>query len=366
MEHHANLVPWQQLCQRTGATLRWFGVTDDGRLDLSDIDELINERTKVVALAHQSNVLGTVNPVARSRRGRTTSARWWCSTPASRCRTCRSTCRTLGVDFLAFSGHKMCGPTGIGVLWGRRELLDAMPPFLTGGSMIEIVRMEGSTFLPPPQRFEAGVPMAAQAVGLAAAVDYLDASRHGPRRRARAGADRDALLAALGRAAGVRILGPDRPGPRRGGVVRRRRHAPARRRAGARRAGIAVRAGHHCAWPLHRRFGVQASTRATFCLYNHPGRDRRPASAALDRVPSALRADGMQLDRCTRRSSWTTTKHPHDKGLREPFDAEVHHVNPTCGDEVTLRVTLPATATAVVADVSYDALGCSISQAARR
>jgi cysteine desulfurase / selenocysteine lyase len=175
MEHHANLVPWQQLCQRTGATLRWLGVTADGRVDLGNADELIGDRTKVVAVTHQSNVTGTVPPVGQiaalaHARGAVVVADGAQSVPHRPVDVAQ-----FGPDFLAFSSHKMLGPSGIGVLWGRRELLEAMPPFITGGSMIEIVRMEGSTFLPPPQRFEAGVPAAAQAAGLAAACDYLDA-----------------------------------------------------------------------------------------------------------------------------------------------------------------------------------------------
>jgi len=160
MEHHANLVPWQELARRSGATLKWIGVTDDGRLDLDDLDTVITDRTKIVAFTHVSNVLGTINPVAAIvERARQVGAL-----------TVLDACQSvphldvdvveLGVDFLAFSGHKMLGPMGIGVLWGRYDLLAAMPPFLTGGSMIEHVRMEGTTYAAPPQRFEAGVPMA--------------------------------------------------------------------------------------------------------------------------------------------------------------------------------------------------------------
>ena len=264
----------------------------------------------------------------------------------------------------------MLGPTGIGVLWGRRELLEAMPPFLTGGSMIEVVRMEGSTFLPPPQRFEAGVPAAAQAVGLAAACDYLDALG-----MANVAAHEQALTAhaldALGGIHGVRVLGPLTPTT-----------AAARCRSTVDgihphdvgqvldELGIAVRVGHHCAWPLHRALGVQASTRATFYVYNtHDEVDAladgvRAGPAVLRTRAMTEAAENGSSSRCTRRSSWTTTATRMHKGLREPFDAQVHHVNPTCGDEVTLRVTLKdAGGEPVVADVSYEALGCSISQA---
>jgi cysteine desulfurase / selenocysteine lyase len=271
MEHHANLVPWQQLCQRTGATLRWFGVTPDGRLDLSGASELINDRTRVVAVTHQSNVTGTVPPVSEitalaHSRGALVVADGAQSVPHQ-----PVSVTTLGPDFLAFSAHKMLGPSGIGVLWGRRELLEAMPPFVTGGSMIEVVRMEGSTFLPPPERFEAGVPAAAQAVGLAAACDYLDAlgmpavAAHEEALTARA-------LDALGGIPGVRILGPLTT-EHRGGAVSFTVEGIHPHDVGQvlDELGIAVRTGHHCAWPLHRALGAASSTRATFYVYNTPG-----------------------------------------------------------------------------------------------
>jgi cysteine desulfurase/selenocysteine lyase len=268
LEHHANLVPWQQLCDRTGATLRWFGVTPDGRVDLSDADTLITERTRIVAVTHQSNVTGAVPPVAEiaamaHARGALVVADGAQSVPHRPVDV-----RTLGADFLAFSSHKMLGPSGIGVLWGRRELLEAMPPFITGGSMIEVVRMEGSTFLPPPERFEAGVPAAAQATGLAAACDYLDAlgmenvAAHEEELTAHA-------LESLGAIEGVRILGPLTTEDR-GGAVSFTIDGVHPHDVGQLldELGIAVRADHHCAWPLHRALGVQASARATFYVYN--------------------------------------------------------------------------------------------------
>ncbi|HTW03800.1 MAG TPA: cysteine desulfurase [Streptosporangiaceae bacterium] len=268
MEHHANLVPWQQLCQRTGATLRWFGVTPEGRLDLSNAGELIGDRTKIVAVTHQSNVTGTVPPVAEiaalaHARGAVVLADGAQSVPHRPVDVSE-----LGADFLAFSSHKMLGPSGIGVLWGRRELLEALPPFITGGSMIEVVRMEGSTFLPPPERFEAGVPPAAQAVGLSAACDYLDALG-----MQNVAAHEEALTAhaldALGAIDGVRILGPlsteDRGGAVSFTVQDVHPHDVGQLLD---ELGIAVRADHHCAWPLHRALGVQATTRATFYVYN--------------------------------------------------------------------------------------------------
>ncbi len=273
MEHHANLVPWQQLCQRTGATLRWFGVTDEGRLDLSNIDELVNERTKIVAFTHQSNVLGTVNPVdAIVDRARQVGA----LTLLDACQSVPHApvnVSELGVDFAVFSGHKMLAPSGIGVLYGRRELLEGMPPFLTGGSMIELVKMEGSTFAPPPQRFEAGVPMTSQAVGLGAAVDYLSAIGMG-RVAAHEHALTRAAIAQLSAMDGVRIIGPgleaDGDVVDRGGAVSFVVDGVHPHDVGQvlDSLGIAVRVGHHCAWPLHRRLGIPATVRASFYLYN--------------------------------------------------------------------------------------------------
>ncbi|HEX3789474.1 MAG TPA: cysteine desulfurase [Pseudonocardiaceae bacterium] len=293
MEHHANLVPWQQLCERTGATLRWFAITDDGRLDLSNIDELVNDRTRLVAFTHQSNVLGTVNPpaqiVARAREvGALTVLDACQSVPHS-----PVDFGALGVDFAAFSGHKMLGPTGVGVLYGRRELLEIMPPFLTGGSMIEMVHMARSTFAPPPQRFEAGVPNFAQAVGLGAAVDYLNVvgmSRIAEHEHLLT----EAALAGLAENPGVRVVGPTPEGPTgtsdRGGAVSFVVEGIHAHDVGQvlDDLGIAVRVGHHCAWPLHRRYGVAATVRATFYLYN----DLDEVTALLDGVREAQRFFG--------------------------------------------------------------------------
>jgi cysteine desulfurase / selenocysteine lyase len=266
MEHHANLVPWQQLCERTGATLRWFKVLPDGRLDLDPA--LITERTKIVAVTGQSNVTGVFPPVAEIAAlahevGAPVLVDAAQSVPHQPVDVA-----ALGVDFLAFSGHKMLGPYGIGVLFGRADRLEAMPPFLSGGSMIEVVRMEGSTFLPPPQRFEPGVPAVAEAAGLAAAVDYLSGLG-----MSAVAAHEESLTAhaldALREINGVRVLGPDTTKDRGGAV--------AFDVAGVHphdvgqvldELGVAVRTGHHCAWPLHRALGVQASTRATFYVYN--------------------------------------------------------------------------------------------------
>jgi len=266
LEHHANLVPWQQLCERTGATLRWFRVTPEGTLDL-DLD-LITERTKIVAVTHQSNVTGVIPPVAEIARAAHEQGALVLADGAQSVPHQPVDVAALGVDFLAFSGHKMLGPYGIGVLFGRAEALEAMPPFLTGGSMIEVVRMEGSTFLPPPQRFEPGVPPAAQAVGLAAACDYLTALGM-PNVAAHEEALTAYALETLSELGGVRILGPlttkDRGGAVSFDVTGVHPHDVGQILD---EFGVAVRADHHCAWPLHRALGVAASTRASFYLYN--------------------------------------------------------------------------------------------------
>jgi cysteine desulfurase / selenocysteine lyase len=268
MEHHSNIVPWQLLCQRTGATLRWFGVTPEGRLDLTSMGELINDRTRLVAVTHQSNVTGVVPPVAQIAAAAHAHGALVLADAAQSVPHQPVDVTALGADFLMFSAHKMLGPSGIGVLWGRRELLEAMPPFISGGSMIEVVRMEGSTFLPPPGRFEAGVPAAAQAVGLAAACDYLDALGM-PNVAAHEEALTAHALEALSGIAGLRILGP-LDTDHRGGAVSFVLDGIHPHDVGQvlDELGVAVRTGHHCAWPLHRALGAQASTRASFYVYN--------------------------------------------------------------------------------------------------
>jgi cysteine desulfurase / selenocysteine lyase len=268
MEHHANLVPWQELCRRTGATLRWYQVTDNGRLDLDSLE--LSDRTKVVAFTHQSNVMGTVPPVAElvhraHRVGALTMLDACQSVPHS-----PVDFTALDVDFAVFSGHKMLGPSGVGVLYGRRELLEALPPFITGGSMIELVKMEVSTYAPPPQRFEAGVPMTSQAVGLGSAVDYLSAVGM-DRVAAHEHALTERALAGLCEIDGVRILGPTDTEHRGGAVSFNVGDVHAHDTGQVLDSlGIAVRASHHCAWPLHRRFGLAATVRASFALYNTP------------------------------------------------------------------------------------------------
>ena len=287
MEHHANLVPWQELARRSGATLRWIGVTDDGRLNLGDLETVITDRTKVVAFTQVSNVLGTINPVAAIvDRARAVGALTVLDASQSVPHMAIDVV-DLGVDFLAFSGHKMFGPMGVGVLWGRYALLEAMPPFLTGGSMIEVVRMEGSTYAAPPQRFEAGVPVAAQAVGLAAACDYL--RRLGmPRVTAHEHALTEVLLAGLAKRPWIRVIGPvdyqDRSGVVAFVVDGVHAHDVGQILDDA---GVAVRVGHHCALPLHQRMKVTATTRASFAAYNTVA-EVDALLNALDQVPAVF------------------------------------------------------------------------------
>ncbi|GAA3970661.1 cysteine desulfurase [Gordonia caeni] len=266
LEHHANLVPWQELCRRTGATLRWYGVTDDGRIDLDSLT--LDESVRIVAFTHQSNVTGAVTDVAEL------VARASAVGAITVLDACQSVPHmpvdfaALGVDFAAFSGHKMLGPSGVGVLYGRADLLAQLPPFLTGGSMIETVTMEGSTYAAPPQRFEAGVPMTSQVVALGAAVEYLErigmdaVAEHEHQLVVRA-------LDTLSRIDGLRLIGPADPESRGGAVsfVVDGIHAHDLGQV-LDDEGIAIRVGHHCAWPLHRRLGVAASARASFALYN--------------------------------------------------------------------------------------------------
>ncbi|MCH6196063.1 cysteine desulfurase [Corynebacterium mastitidis] len=266
LEHHANLVPWQELCRRTGATLRWYSATEDGRIDLDSLE--LDESVKVVAFTHQSNVTGAVADVPEVvRRARAVGA----LTVLDACQSVPHqpvNFRELGVDFAAFSGHKMCGPAGVGALYGRGELLDALPPFLTGGSMIEVVRMEGTTFAAPPQRFEAGTQMTSQVVGLGAAVEFLESvgmehiAAHERELTAYA-------LERLGSVAGLRIVGPTEARDRGGAIsfVVEGVHPHDLGQVLDDR-GVCIRVGHHCAWPAHRSLGAQSTARASFYLYN--------------------------------------------------------------------------------------------------
>jgi len=268
MEHHANLIPWQQLAARTGASLSWFEVTPDGRLDLSNIESVISEKTKVVALTHQSNVLGTIIPLDEIvKRAHAVGA-------VVVLDACQSVphmgvdVKALGIDFLAFSGHKTVGPTGIGIFWGRRELLSELPPFLTGGSMIENVTMTGATWAPAPKKFEPGVPSMAQAVGLGAALTYL--SKIGMNQiHEHELALTEYLLNEFSTIDDLEVIGPHDLNMR-GGIVSFSLGDIHPHDLGQflDSQGIAVRTGHHCAWPLTRKLGVPATTRASFHLYN--------------------------------------------------------------------------------------------------
>lgn len=265
-EHHANLIPWQELCRRTGATLKWFPLRDDGRLDLDAVE--ITERTKVVAVTHASNVTGAITDVATVvERAHQVGALVVLD-------ACQSVPHmpvnftALGVDFAAFSGHKMLAPSGVGVLYGRAQILQALPPFLTGGSMIEHVTMEKTTYAPPPQRYEAGVPNMSQVVGLGAAVEYLD-SLCMDNVFAHEQEITSYALQELGKLTGVHIVGPTTP-ENRGSAISFTIDGIHSHDIGQflDDDGIAVRVGHHCAEPLHTHFGLSGTTRASFYIYN--------------------------------------------------------------------------------------------------
>ena len=288
MEHHANLIPWQQLAERTGATLKWFEVDIEGRLDLSDINQVITEDTKIVAITHQSNVLGTINPleaiVARAHEVGAVVVLDACqSVPHMPINV-----KELDVDFLTFSGHKAVGPTGVGVLWGRSELLEMLPPFLFGGSMIENVTMTSATWAPAPRKFEPGVPNMAQIVGLGAALTYL--SKIGMEKIFHHEVELGTyLIQRLSTIESLRIIGPQHMHAR-GGTVSFSfgdihphdlgQYLDAQ--------GIAVRTGHHCAWPLTRKLGVPATTRASLYFYN----DESDVDALVDAIIGAKKYFG--------------------------------------------------------------------------
>jgi cysteine desulfurase/selenocysteine lyase len=267
MEHHSNIVPWQQLCQRTGATLRWIPLTDDGRLDLTDLADLLNPRTRIVSFVHQSNILGTVNPVAQIVARATEVGALTLLDGSQSVPHLPVDVQALGVDFLAFTGHKMLGPTGVGVLWGRAELLEALPPFLGGGEMIAEVTMASSTYADLPHKYEAGTPMIAEVVGLGAAIDYL--TELGMAEVAAHEAELTAYaLQQLHTVPGLRIIGPDSTVDR-GGAISFALPGIHPHDVGQLldERGVAVRVGHHCAKPTCVRYGVPATTRASFSLY---------------------------------------------------------------------------------------------------
>ena len=277
MEHHSNIVPWQLLCERTGARLRWIGITDEGRLDLSNLDELLTPRTKIVSMVHVSNILGTLNPVSQiAQRAKEISPDALVVVDASQAVPHLpydvSALAVDGVDLVAFTGHKMLAPTGIGVLWGREEILQQLPPFLGGGEMIETVKMAGSTYAALPHKFEAGTPPIAEAVGLGAAIDYLQAlgmdavEAHEKHITAYA-------LERLADVEGLRVVGPATPEARGGAVsfVMAGSLGPIHSHDVGQvldSLGIAVRVGNHCARPVCDRFGVPATSRASFSVYS--------------------------------------------------------------------------------------------------
>ncbi len=289
MEHHANLIPWQQLAKRSGAELTWFGVTPDGRLDQSNIDSLITKKTKIVAITQQSNVLGTINDLsAIISKAHAVGA----IVIVDACQSIPHLpvdVKELGADFLTFSGHKALGPTGVGVLWGRYDLLNDLPPFLFGGSMIENVTMTDATWAEAPRKFEAGVPNMAQVIGLAAGLKYLQTIGL----KAIHDHEKDLtsyLLSELGKVEGLVVVGPKDP-DLRGGTVSFTVNGIHPHDLGQYldSLGIAVRTGHHCAWPLTRALGVPATTRASLYLYN----DRADLDALVNGIKDAKKYFGQ-------------------------------------------------------------------------
>lgn len=281
LEHHANLVPWQELCRRTGATLKWYSMTDDGRIDLDSLE--LDETVKVVAFTHQSNVTGAVADVAEIvRRAKAVGA----LTVLDACQSVPHMpvdFHALDVDFAAFSGHKMCGPTGVGVVYAKAPLLDELPPFLTGGSMIEVVHMDHSTYAPAPQRFEAGTQMTSQVVALGEAVDFLTEvgmdNIHAHEQELTAYA-----LERLKTVPGLRIAGPLTT-ENRGGAVSFDVEGIHPHDLGQvlDDQGVCIRVGHHCAWPAHRALSAQSTARASFYLYN----TREEIDALVDAINHA-------------------------------------------------------------------------------
>jgi cysteine desulfurase/selenocysteine lyase len=268
MEHHANLIPWQQLAKRTGAELRWLAVTADGRIDLTNLDQVITKRTKIVAITHQSNVLGSILPVETIVKASHAVGALVVLDACQSAPHFALDVKKLDIDFLAFSGHKTLGPTGIGVLWGKFDLLEKLEPSLFGGSMVDSVTMESATWAATPRKFEAGVPNMAQAVGLSAAIDYLN--QIGMHNIAQHEQDLTSyLLKGIISISGVKVIGPVDMKDR-GGVVSFTVDGVHPHDVGQvlDQYGIAVRTGHHCAWPLMRKLNLVGTTRASLYLYN--------------------------------------------------------------------------------------------------
>jgi cysteine desulfurase/selenocysteine lyase len=283
LEHHANLIPWQQLAKRTGAELVWFSIDSEGRLDLSNAEDLINNRTKIVAITHQSNVLGTIVPLDEIVKLAHSVGAVVVLDACQSAPHFAIDVKKLDIDFLAFSGHKALGPTGVGILWGRSELLNQMEPFLTGGSMIESVTMTDAKWAQSPKRFEAGVPNMAQAVGFAAAITYLNnlgmenVASH----------ERDLTSYALKKFSelrGVEVIGP-KDNEDRGSVISFTMEGIHPHDVGQvlDQYGVAVRTGHHCAWPLMKKLGIVGTTRASFYIYN----DEADVDVLIDSIEQA-------------------------------------------------------------------------------
>ncbi|UUA86342.1 cysteine desulfurase [Corynebacterium pseudogenitalium] len=290
LEHHANLVPWQELARRTGATLKWYSMTADGRIDLDSLE--LDDTVKVVAFTHQSNVTGAVADVDEIvRRARAVGA----LTVLDACQSVPHmpvNFHELGVDFAAFSGHKMCGPSGVGAVYARKSIFRELPPFLTGGSMIEIVKMDSSTYAPTPQRFEAGTQMTSQVVGLGAAVEFLESigmenvQRHEHMLT-------EYALERMQEIPGLVIAGP-KVAEQRGGAIAFTVDGVHPHDLGQvlDAHGVAIRTGHHCAWPAHRELEVQATSRASFYLYN----TKEEVDALVEAIREARRFFGVEED----------------------------------------------------------------------
>ena len=280
MEHHANLIPWQQLAERIGAKLTWLPITSDGRLDLSKISQVITGKTKIVAITHQSNVFGTIVPIDQIVKAARSVGAFIILDACQSVPHFAVDVKKLDVDFLAFSGHKMLGPTGIGILWGKSELMEQLEPALFGGSMVDSVTMETATWAKAPRKFEAGVPNMAQAVGLSAAVDYLNNVGMANVESHELALTKE-LLEGLSQISAVNVIGPlDMKD--RGGVVSFTIDGVHPHDVGQvlDQYGIAVRTGHHCAWPLMRKLNLVGTTRASFHLYN----DSKDVQALLQGV----------------------------------------------------------------------------------
>ncbi|TXL68345.1 cysteine desulfurase [Zeimonas arvi] len=288
MEHHSNIVPWQLVCAQTGATIKVVPITDAGELRLDVYESLLGPRTKLVAIGHVSNALGTINPVARMIEKAHAVGALALVDGAQAVAHLPVDVRALGCDFYAFSGHKLYGPTGIGALYARRELLGAMPPWQGGGDMILTVAFEGSTWAEPPARFEAGTPNIAGAVGLAAAIDYLDEAG-----LEAAAAHEDALLAhataEIRKLPGIRLYGT---AARKSGILSFTVDGIHPHDLGTilDSEGVAIRAGHHCAMPVMTRFGIPGTARASFALYN----DERDVAALIAAIAKAQKLFGTE------------------------------------------------------------------------